>query len=305
MAFSDVFLEDASIVLALLLLEAVLSFDNAAILAAMVRKLPMKDRKKALLYGLVGAYALRFTAILLASFLIANPFLKVLGGGYLLFIGLKHFYGMVRHKPHEHKEHELKTGFLTRMGIPALVAVIIQIELVDLAFAIDQVIVAVAFTPKIWLIVAASFIGILFLRLAAAMIARVMDWLPLLEHMAYVAVTYVGVKLILLHPWWVADGACRVAFIPVEVVAGHGECHIPTAISISVTLALFVLPVLVKLVFGVPRSIAAGTHVAAANAEPPKHPPEAHRLQQAHADVKDAPRFVDGVKQPPRPPPEP
>lgn len=287
MAYEGLF-EDASIVLALLLLEAVLSFDNAAILAAMVRKLPMKDRKKALLYGLVGAYALRFAAILLASFLIANPILKVLGGGYLLFIGLKHFYGMVRHKPHDHKEHELKTGFLTRLGIPALVAVIIQIELVDLAFAIDQVIVAVAFTPKIWLIVTASFIGILFLRLAAALIARVMDWLPLLEHMAYIAVTYVGVKLILLYPMPFLND-------------GHGV-HIPTAISISITLALFVLPVAVKLVFGIPRSIAAGTHVAAANAEPPQHAPEPHLLKQANKDVKDAPRYVDGVQQPPRPP---
>jgi YkoY family integral membrane protein len=287
MAYEALF-EDASIVVALLLLEAVLSFDNAAILAAMVRKLPMKDRKKALLYGLVGAYALRFAAILLASFLIANPILKVLGGGYLLFIGLKHFYGMVRHKPHDHKEHDLKTGFLTRLGIPALVAVIIQIELVDLAFAIDQVIVAVAFTPKIWLIVTASFIGILFLRLAAALIARVMDWLPLLEHMAYVAVTYVGVKLILLYPMPFLND-------------GHGV-HIPTAISISITLALFVLPVAVKLVFGIPRSIAAGTHVAAANAEPPKHAPEPHLLKRANSDVKDAPRYVDGVRQPPRPP---
>jgi YkoY family integral membrane protein len=287
MAYEALF-EDASIVLALLLLEAVLSFDNAAILAAMVRKLPMKDRKKALLYGLVGAYALRFAAILLASFLIANPILKVLGGGYLLFIGLKHFYGMVRHKPHDHKEHELKTGFLTRLGIPALVAVIIQIELVDLAFAIDQVIVAVAFTPKIWLIVTASFIGILFLRLAAALIARIMDWLPLLEHMAYVAVTYVGVKLILLYPMPFLND-------------GHGV-HIPTAISISITLALFVLPVAVKLVFGIPRSIEAGTHVAAANAEPPKPQPDPSRLRLANSDVKDAPRYVDGVKQPPRPP---
>jgi YkoY family integral membrane protein len=293
------FAQDASIVLALLLLEAVLSFDNAAILAAMVRRLPIQDRKKALLYGLVGAYALRFAAILLASFLIANPILKVIGGGYLVFIGLKHFYGMLRHKPHEHKEHDLKTGFLTRMGVPALVAVIIQIELVDLAFAIDQVIVAVAFTDKVYLIVLASFIGILFLRLAAAMIARVMDWLPLLEHMAYIAVTYVGVKLILLYE--------------PPFLEGYHAVHIPTPISIGVTLALFVLPVFVKLVFKVPRSIATGTHVAAATAEPPKHPLEPERLQEAHADVKNAPREIDGVPQPrpgqppqpPQPPPPP
>ena len=287
MVSSDVLLEDAAIVLTLLLLEAVLSFDNAAVLAAMVRKLPMRDRKKALLYGLVGAYTLRFAAILLASFLIANPILKVFGGGYLLFIGLKHFYGMIRHKPHAHKEHEMHTDLFTRMGIPALVAIIIQIELIDLAFAIDQVIVAVAFTPKVWLIVIASFIGILFLRLAAAVIARVMDWLPLLEHMAYVAVTYVGLKLVLEY---------EVPFIN----DGHGV-HLPTPLSVSVTVLLFAVPILVKLVIGWPKSIPAGVHVAATKAEPPKPVVDTAMLSAANKDVKDAPRDIDGVRQPPRP----
>jgi YkoY family integral membrane protein len=285
------FLDDAKIVLTLLLLEAVLSFDNAAVLAAMVRKLPLRDRKKALLYGLVGAYALRITAILLASFLIETPILKVIGGLYLLFLGVKHFYGLWRHKPHEHKEHQLRTGFLTRMGVPALVAVIIQIELIDLAFAIDQVVVAVAFTDKVWLIVIASVIGILFLRLAAAIIARVMDWLPILEHMAYIAVAYVGVKLMLLY---------EVPFIN----DGHGV-HIPTDISVAVTVSLFALPVLIKLVFKVPRSIPQGTHVAATSSESPKPQPNPTHLREANKDVKDADRYVDGVRQPPRPPQDP
>ena len=284
----DLFVEDASIVLTLLLLEAVLSFDNAAVLAAMVRKLPLKDRKKALLYGLVGAYALRIGAILLASFLIETPELKVIGGLYLVFLGLKHFVGLAKHKPHEHKEHQLRTGWMARLGIPMLVGIIIQIELIDLAFAIDQVVVAVAFTDKVLLIIIASVIGILFLRLAAAIIARVMDWLPLLEHMAYVAVTYVGVKLILLYPMPFLND-------------GHGV-HIPTPLSIAVTLTLFVVPVLVKLVFKVPRSIPQGSHVAATDSEPPKPKPDATYLKAAHTDVKDAPRFIDGVRQPPRPP---
>lgn len=284
----DLFVEDASIVLTLLLLEAVLSFDNAAVLAAMVRKLPLRDRKKALLYGLVGAYALRIGAILLASFLIETPELKVIGGMYLIFLGVKHFYGVARHKPHEHKEHQLRTGWMAKMGIPALVGVIIQIELIDLAFAIDQVVVAVAFTDKVLLIIMASVIGILFLRLAAAVIARVMDWLPLLEHMAYVAVTYVGIKLILLYP---------VAFLN----DGHGV-HIPTPASIAVTLTLFVGPVLMKLIFGWPRSIPGGSHVAATTSEPPRPKPEPGALKAAHSDVKDAPRYIDGVRQPPRPP---
>lgn len=269
----DVFLEDASIVVTLLLLEAVLSFDNAAVLAAMVRKLPQKDRRKALLYGLGGAYILRFAAILLASFLIANPFLKIVGGGYLIFIGVRHIYGLIRHKNHAHKEHELRTnGFLVRMGVPALLVVIVQIELIDLAFAIDQVIVAVAFTPKIWLIVIASFVGILFLRIAAAGIARVMDWLPILEHMAYIAVTYVGIKLVLLYPFPFLND-------------GHG-IHIPTPISVAVTLLLFLVPVTIKLIFRRPSSIPQGTHVAASNSTPPAKLANPEKLETANREVK-------------------
>ncbi len=242
---TDQFVEYAGIVLALLLLEAVLSFDNAAILAAMVRRLPVEDRKKALLYGLIGAYALRITAILVAVWLTKNPWLMLVGGGYLIFLGLKHFLGLLTQTSHEEGHAPPpQSNWLLRLGIPALAATIIQIELVDLAFALDQVLAAVAFVhdipspDKTVLIIIASVIGILFLRLAAVMVVRIMDWLPLLEHMAYIAVTFVGVKLILVHP--------RI------------DVHIHKGLSIGVTLGLFLVPVLVKLLFGVPRSVTHG-----------------------------------------------
>lgn len=231
--------EAGGIILALLLLEAVLSFDNAAILAAMVRRLPLKDRRKALLYGLIGAYVLRVAAILVAAWLIKNEWLKLVGGAYLVFLFGKHYWHFVRHRP-EHGHRPIGGDpFLVRLGVPMFVATIIQIELVDLAFAIDQVIVAVGFTDVLGLIIVAAMIGILFLRIAAAYLARVMDWLPILEHMAYVAVGYVGVKLILLHSFF---------------NDGHGY-HIPNQVSLTFTFGLFVLPVIVKLVFKWPDSV--------------------------------------------------
>lgn len=224
--------QDAIIVLTLFLLEAVLSFDNAAALAAYVRRLPIPQRRKALLYGLVGAYVLRFTAILLAAFLIRVPELKIIGGGYLVYVFARHFYDLAMHR-NRGGQHEIgQRNIWMRLGIPAFWATVIQIELLDLAFAIDQVIVAVAFTDKIVLIVIAAFAGILFLRLAAAFLARVMDWLPVLEHMAFIAVGIVGVKLMLLY--W--------------------KIEIPTVFSISLTLSLFGIPVLLKLLFGIPAS---------------------------------------------------
>ncbi len=222
-----------AIILTLLLLEAVLSFDNAAILAAMVRRLPVSQRRKALTYGLVGAYALRFSAIALAAWLIKNPWLKLAGGGYLVYIGVKHFIHLARGTD-DHQTVSADRSIWARMGVPVFWATIIQIELLDLAFAIDQVVVAVAFTPNIWLIIVASGLGILFLRLAAVYLARVMDWLPVLEHMAYIAVGYVGVKLIVQYEWF---------------NDGHGY-HIPTPLSLAITLALFGVPVILRL-FGI------------------------------------------------------
>lgn len=304
MALSESLGEDITIVLTLLLLEAVLSFDNAAILAAMVWKLPMADRRKALLYGLVGAYALRTGAILLASFLIDNPSFKLLGGGYLLYIALNHFWKAARHKEGTHKAHELKTsgGIWKWLGVPALVAVIIQIELIDLAFAIDQVVVAVAFTDKVPLIIIASMLGILFLRIAAAYIAKVMDWLPLLEHMAYVAVGYVGIKLMLLYPFFAPGGEC---IIPALTHVQHGAamCEIPTAVSVTMTMGLFGIPVLVKTIFNWPES-RPGSHSVASSTTPPVQQPTQAGLQAAHAEVKSGRREIDGVPEPAKPPPE-
>lgn len=245
MLSSDLFLEYAIVVATLLLLEAVLSFDNAAILAALVRKLPRKDRRKALMYGLVGAYILRITAILLATVLLENPWLKLVGGAYLLYLGIRHGMHLIQKKEeHTHIPSGAPPNWITRLGVPPLVATIIQIEFVDLAFALDQVVAAVGFVEdyphpdRLYLIIIASVIGILALRFAASLVVRVMDWLPLLEHMAYLAVSFVGAKLVL---GWQGFND------------GHG-IHIPDGISIAVTLGLFLVPVLVKLLFGVPKS---------------------------------------------------
>lgn len=217
---------DVIVFLTLILLEGILSFDNAAILAAMVRKLPVHQRRKALLYGLVGAYVFRTAAIFGVAFLIQYPALKLIGGGYLLYLAVKHL------RPHPHQEH-VETSFLARLGVSPFWAVVIGIELADLVFAVDQVIVAVAMTDKLLLIVAASLVAILFLRLSAVYITRLMDWFPPLEKLAYVAVGFVGLKL-----------------VGVQVVhsLGYESFEVPKAITVGVTLTLLVLPLLGKLV---------------------------------------------------------
>jgi YkoY family integral membrane protein len=216
---------DIAILVTLLLLEGVLSFDNAAVLAAMVRRLPEHQRRKALLYGLVGAYGFRTLAILSVAWIIQYSWLKAVGGAYLVYLAVKHLFFA-----HPHSEHA-EAGLMARLGISGFWGVVIAVELADIAFALDQVLVAVAMTPKVFLVIVASMIAILILRISASYMTRLMDWFPALEKLAYVAVGFVGLKLIVVEA---------------AHMLGYEHFEVPKAISIGVTLSLLVLPVLVK-----------------------------------------------------------
>lgn len=215
----------------LLYLEAVLSFDNAAVLAAMVRPLPIEMRRKALLYGLAGAYVFRITAILLAAFIIENPWLKLGGAAYLIWLPVKHWWGKA-----EEKELGMRKA-ATFFGLSVFWSTVVYVELLDIAFALDQVLVAVALTDEILIIIVASMTAIVFLRIAASYMSRIMDWFPRLEDLAYLAVGFVGLKLLYEEALHFMD-ACDGAYL----------CPVPRAISVGITFTLLVVPVVVKLV---------------------------------------------------------
>src|ERR1043165_102669 len=70
----------------LIIIESLLSVDNAAVLATMVMDLPHEQRGKALKYGIWGAYIFRGLAMIFAAFLLGFWWLKPLGGMYLLWL---------------------------------------------------------------------------------------------------------------------------------------------------------------------------------------------------------------------------
>ncbi len=177
---------DIASVAALVLLEALLSADNALVLAIMVRHLPRKLQQRALLYGLGGAFAFRLIAILLAGLVLQLWWLQALGALYLLFLPIKHF---TQHSQNKDVK-PVGAGFW-----PTVIAV----EITDVAFAIDSVLAGVAFInnnqSKIWVVYVGAIIGIVLLRFAAAVFIRLLEKYPMLDHVAYVLVGWVGVKL--------------------------------------------------------------------------------------------------------------
>ena len=181
----------------LVLIESLLSIDNAAVLATMVLDLPENQRQKALKYGILGAYVFRGLALLFASVLIKIWWLKPIGGLYLLYLV---FDWWKKKKQAENIEETLDKNanwvYRKTVGyIGNFWATIALVELMDMAFSIDNVFAAVAYTPNTILICIGVFIGILAMRFVAQWFVKLMEKFPFLETSAFIVIAILGLKL--------------------------------------------------------------------------------------------------------------
>lgn len=173
------------IILNITLLEIILSIDNAAVLATMVQTLDPKEQKKALTYGIVGAYLFRFIALLFASLLISITWLKVVGGAYLVYLCIKSFYNSASDTVTTSKK--------------SFWATVISIEIMDFIFSIDNILASVSFTKSLVIITIGVFVGILAIRFATGMFINIIKKNPIIEKIAYGVIGLLGLKLILSY----------------------------------------------------------------------------------------------------------
>lgn len=178
--------QDVFLVLFLAFLEGILSIDNALVLALTAKGLPHHQQRKALTYGLVGAVAFRILALLIVRQLMAWTWVKYVGGAYLVFISLQH---LLRKKHHEsHESGAPKRSFWKTVLI---------IELMDIAFAVDSILAAVALTPKFWIVFIGGFLGVIMIRFSATIFIKLLARFPAFESTAYLLILWIGLKLIL------------------------------------------------------------------------------------------------------------
>jgi YkoY family integral membrane protein len=182
-------LGDVQTVALLLGLEILLSADNAIILAVLVRHLPEDQQKRALFYGLAGAFFFRGIAILCAVWISGLWWFQLIGAAYLIFICVKHF---MSHGGGEKKLKAKEAGFW---------ATVFYVELTDVAFAVDSVLVAIAVEKrpeKFWVVFTGAMIGVFALRWAAGIFLKLLKKFPILDHMAFILVGWAGLKLLFL-----------------------------------------------------------------------------------------------------------
>ncbi len=202
----------------LIALEALLSADNAMVLAVLVLGLPKKQQTDALRYGIVGAFVFRTIATLAAAYLIRLGWVKLAGAGYLLYLSYHHFF--MTDAESRTKAPPAKPW----LGLSAFWATVVKVELTDIVFAIDSILVAVAMSPKIWVILTGGLLGIVMMRLVIGKLLSLIERYPPLVDGAFIIIFWVGFKLLLeflskqgiVHaeiPNWASLGLIIVIFV--------------------------------------------------------------------------------------------
>ena len=216
----DIQFADLVTVALLVALEGLLSADNAMVLAVLVLGLPKKEQRKALQYGIIGAFVFRVIAILLAVYLIQITWVMLLGAAYLLWLPYSHFFS---HGDAENRRAPRKAA--PWLGLPAFWATVVKVELTDIVFAIDSILVAVAMSNKTWVIITGGILGVIAMRLVIGQLLVLVNRYPALVDGAFIIIAWVGIKLLLeyLHS------------------AGYVHFQIPKWISLGLVLVIFVI----------------------------------------------------------------
>jgi tellurite resistance protein TerC len=74
--------------------------------------------------------------------------------------------------------------------------VVLALEMVDLAFSLDNVVAAVALSRELWVVMTGVFLGIVAMRVAAGAFSSLIARYPVLEATAYVLILIIGIELL-------------------------------------------------------------------------------------------------------------
>lgn len=186
------------VIASLVLIEGLLSVDNALGIAAMASHLPKHQQKAALRWGLIGAYLFRGVALALVAWLMHNAWVKWFGALYLIYLACDHL------KFTYVEAHESAGSATLKTAGKGFLATICSIELMDLSLSLDNVVAAVGVVQgskdipeyfHIWVVCLGVFIGIAALRIVAGWCIDIIARHPILGYTAFILVGFVGLVM--------------------------------------------------------------------------------------------------------------
>src|SRR5262249_31921606 len=138
--------------------------------------------------------------------------------GYLLYLVYSHFRG---HQGVD--QRRAPTQAQPWMGLPAFWGTVVKVELTDIGFAIDSILVAVGLSPQLLVVVTGGILGIIMMRLVIGRLLYPVERYPPLVDGAFVIIGWVGLKLLVEYghsggylpfeiPKWLSLGVIVVIF---------------------------------------------------------------------------------------------
>lgn len=230
----------------IVLLECLMSVDNAAVLATMVMNLPKNQRNKALRYGIWGAYILRGLSLVFAAYIINIWFIKPIGGLYLMYLAFKFFKDKNKEEgdcAEDDGNNSWNKKFYNKIiGVLGIFwSTVALVEIMDMVFSIDNIFAVVAFSNNIILIIGGVFIGILAMRFVAQGFIKLIEKYKFLETAAFTIIGLLGLKLFI---------SIIVHFVP---TLNWLESEKADWVMSALTLLIFIVPIITSKIFNFPK----------------------------------------------------
>lgn len=222
----------------ILLIEVILSIDNASVLAVLVNKnlTSESDRNKALKYGILGAYVFRGLSLAFVSYILYNPsvgaWFKILGGAYLCYLYYTHL------TPESDSAEEGEVGWVQKscrfFGINNFWTTVIMVEFLDIVFSVDNLVACVSLSSNIYVVIFAVFLGIFAMRFVAKYFSTLLNKFPQLESSAFIVILLLGAKMFV---------AGIFDFFPSTNIHKLLNSHTTDVVFSAITLLVFAFPI--------------------------------------------------------------
>ena len=201
--------------LGVLMIDLILSGDNAVVIALAVRQLQGKTRKRAIFWGAFGAVALRLLFAALITYLLRIPLLQAIGAVLLVWIAWKLLF-----QDHGESEEDVEAAGNIWEAIRIIIAA-------DAIMSLDNVVALVGVSGgNLWLLVFGLALTIPLIVWGSAILSALMDRLPWLVYVGSGVLIYVAVEMFfkdrVIHDWlggslegieWMIGVAAAVVFM--------------------------------------------------------------------------------------------
>jgi YjbE family integral membrane protein len=172
-------------VLKIIMIDLLLSGDNAVVIALACRNLPMDQRKKGIFYGVIGAIGLRVLLTFFAVNLLSLPYLKLVGALLLIWIGIKLIL-----PEEEHGEGNVKADTHLWGAVKTIIVA-------DFVMSLDNVLgVAAAAHGNAWLLVFGLLVSIPLIAWSSQLVLKLIDRFPVIIYAGGALLGYVAGEML-------------------------------------------------------------------------------------------------------------